>query len=626
MLRYIRTIATIAVLAASSMLMSAIELPVTSLNGRQYYYYDVKQDDTLFTLSKKLGISREKIIENNPGVADGISADTRLFFPADDSIIAAAIQAKKPQAKEVKEVNVAANEQSANQAQATPKAKPSASQKTHSVKNGETLYGISRQYGISYYDIIELNPSARDGIREGDILIVSLDNNEAAVSTEESAPAAEQQNRKVVIETVKSPKADVADAGNSTKSSKKDTANNTKKKKKDKEKRRNDKPATENNVAANNENSAAADNTKSEAIITAPEKDEYNIALMLPFMLSEEKPTRSAEMFTDFYKGFLLAAKELSSEGAKINIKAYDTANSLDTVNVIMSRREMSNVDLIIGPDNEQQFDAIVSAVDESKTFVVNTFATKSDIHLTKSNVIQTNLPREQMYAKAIDAFMRENAKRKPVFITRIEGTADKDEFTTALKERLTANGRPYADIIYDNVLSDTNLAQLSPDTAYVFVPVSGSRNEFIKIASTLRQFKVNANAGEDMAVFGYPEWLMLRGSLGEYLNALDAMIYTRFFEKIDLTKIRVGEDFTATYGKPMIEAVPSQALLGYDTANFVIRALRNNHGDFHAERSDYEGIQTSFILKKENSAGLINNSLLLVKFNADGTTSVSKI
>ena len=114
--------------------------------------------------------------------------------------------------------------------------------------------------------------------------------------------------------------------------------------------------------------------------------------------------------------------------------------------------------------------------------------------------------------------------------------------------------------------------------------------------------------------------------SLGEYLNALDAMIYTRFFEKIDLTKIRVGEDFTATYGKPMIEAVPSQALLGYDTANFVIRALRNNHGDFHAGRSDYEGIQTSFILKKENSAGLINNSLLLVKFNADGTTSVSKI
>lgn len=49
--------------------------------------------------------------------------------------------------------------------------------KTHEVKPGETVYGISKQYGVSAGSLQKLNPDIKDGLREGIILVIPFAEN-----------------------------------------------------------------------------------------------------------------------------------------------------------------------------------------------------------------------------------------------------------------------------------------------------------------------------------------------------------------------------------------------------------------------------------------------------------------
>jgi len=48
--------------------------------------------------------------------------------------------------------------------------------KTHTVQKGETVYGISKKYGMTPEQVYELNPNFKnDGIKEGDIVVIPFD-------------------------------------------------------------------------------------------------------------------------------------------------------------------------------------------------------------------------------------------------------------------------------------------------------------------------------------------------------------------------------------------------------------------------------------------------------------------
>ena len=70
-----------------------------------------------------------------------------------------------------------------------------------------------------------------------------------------------------------------------------------------------------------------------------------------------------------------------------------------------------------------------------------------------------------------------------------------------------------------------------------------------------------------------------------------------------------------------MNSAVPSQAIMGYDVANFIIKSMRANNGDFHSKVAPVEGLQTDFIFSDSNCEGLVNTSVELIKFKDGGFT-----
>lgn len=641
-------------LACAGVAVGQTSLPTTVINGKEYYYYDVQPHETLFSVSRTLNIGRDVILESNPSARDGLKAYTRLYFPVE-----------------------------AGEIVATPE---NGRTVTHTVKRGETLYGISKRYDVSVDRLISLNPDARDGVRAGQVLVVSRAVYEPETAAGAQSPVVGQyvvkqgetlyriaSDNGLTVEALLAANPNVDpfnyEAGTVLNIPQRGTQVAVADAPVESLVAQAEAPTVEavpvevvEEPVMVEETEAAVQPAESMAAVSVPTADEHvttpaaattaapapsvamaaatvdspaqtaaddselNVAIILPFMLGESEISRSSGLYLDFYRGFLMAADTLSHSGRPIHISVFDSANSVDTVAAIMQRPEMQAMNLIVTPDNEAQFAKILESASDD-TFVLNLFLPKNSSYVDNANVIQANIPTSRMYDKVINAFMDGRGNRTPVFLSRVNGPADKSEFVSRLRERLDARDIKYEELTFSNVLDDSYLEALPADGSYVFIPVSGARAEFVKIAPALRQYSAVYGGADGATIWGYPEWTMFRGDLLTALHELGATIYTRFYNDEDYAdNARVARRFNEWYGCDMRQSVPSQGILGFDTGCFVIESLRRNGGDFHTSEVRYNGLQSDFILNDVGIDGLVNDALLLINFRRSGIVESKNI
>lgn len=82
-------------------------------------------------------------------------------------------------------------------------------------------------------------------------------------------------------------------------------------------------------------------------------KDEYNIAVLLPFLFDSIGDTRRIQRnrpIMDLYTGLLMAVDTLNAHGIQIRINPYDTKKLASIADELVRMEEMKSMDLIIGP------------------------------------------------------------------------------------------------------------------------------------------------------------------------------------------------------------------------------------------------------------------------------------
>lgn len=544
----LRNIALAGAVMCSALAADALDLPVKSINGHRYYYYEVRIGDTLPGLTGTLGISRNDIIRYNPAAADGVRNGMVLYFPYEAF------------------------------------AQAGATTISHEVKRGETLFGLAHRYGVTPDDIIALNPRTKNGIKSGETVLIPV----LPESTDGATQPAHSPNETPLYVVEPQPAAQQAPASET--------------------------PAAEVPAAP-----SSTDYTAEEAPVAADveEVQPASIAVVLPFALREENPGKQAQLYTDFYKGMLLAAEQLGNEGSPVAIHVYDATDfGIDEA--------MRSASVIIAPEDAAQMARIADAVADSAAYVLNLFNLKDESYLTNPSMVQANIPHTAMYAKAYQGMRERFGDIRPVILTNTGGRNDKAAYLDYIRERYSADGIVPVEISYSGTLRSSELDILDPAERYVVVPSSGSLNEFNKMSHALKAYRDDP-ATATIEVFGYPDWTAFRNDALDMLYALGSTIYTRIFiDPAGDDSRSLAEGFTANYGTAPMEVVPNQGALGYDVAEMLIDNLRANGGVFlpDTDGTVWRGKQSAFRFRKAgDNGGYVNDALYIVTFDKDKTT-----
>lgn len=570
--RHIRRVLAVVILASAIGSAYGVTMPVRTINGRDYYYREVQPKETIYGLCRELGISKADLIRFNPTAADGLRSGMTLYFPVD----------------EMTSVSAAAPVIAGTQAVATPQVKTAAA-RVHHVAKGETLYGISKHYGISIDRIIELNPQAADGLKTGTLLDLG---SESDADTAEAAPIDKNMTPRVPV-LVGNTQPEPMDAGEN---------------------------ATPVDTVGEEDDEAPVFTTAVDN-----EDDTIRVAVVLPFMLSAPEPDKQAQLYTEFFKGMLLAADSLKSSARPIVISAYDSANSLDSVRALTTGGELTGTDVIITPDNEDQLNVLIDYATANGGTVLNIFAVKDTRYLSTPDVLQANIPHSDMYSNAVKGLLDHLEDRMPVILNNPVGRHDKQEFVNELKIELGHRGIEFKEIDYETYMQRDDFLQLGNEDRWIFIPSSGSQAEFNHVAGALRSFRESLDDPTRVTIFGYPEWITFRGDALENMRALEATIYSRFYnDPTDIRSRELADKFKRFYGSDMMGAVPVQGILGFDTGYYLISAL-NEPGTLSDNMSTYNGIQSGFhFVKPDNGLGRINDMLYFIRFRPSGLVTKS--
>ncbi len=521
MKKKIKVILAIFISSVLSLNAVVFDLPKTNVAGEEYYYYKVKPKETIYSLSRELGVTQEEMIKYNPTLVDGLKADMMLYFPV----------------KEYNQLDAPIY---------------------HVVKKGESLYGISKQYGILIDDLVRLNPSANEGIKVGEKLVIKAQKKNAQET--------------IVIDEIL-------------------------------------------------DDNEVDQSVEVDPLITfEPEIQEQplKIALLMPFMLNEEQMSGATRIYLDFYKGFILAADSLKTTGHKVNIYAYDTNNSIDSLEVLLSQPEFKNMNVIIVPPGMSNVVArIANHHNASEAQIFNVYYANDTTHLTHSNVIQANINSDKMSEKAISWLVTNYTDYIPV-VFGSPANMNKASFAEDIKRKYKEQGVESKTIIYKRSLLATDLQSLNSKLNYIFIPLSSSENELKKSIDTLKEFKKRSKG--QVALFGYPEWIISKDAMRENLHELNTTIYSRFYFNENGNKEKqISQKFIDTYKQPMKMSPPIQAVLGFDCGLYLIKALREGDGIVRDANLKHMGLQYTFdFSKNKDCKGLENSDIYIVNFRED--------
>jgi len=112
------------------------------IGGKKYLLHTVEKGQTLYSISQSYGVSQTEIVDENPSVKDGLSIGEILRIPVD-----------RMQKSESRKEKRRRRHQTREKQHALP---PSADFFFHPVKPQETVYSISRQYGVDVQTITSI--------------------------------------------------------------------------------------------------------------------------------------------------------------------------------------------------------------------------------------------------------------------------------------------------------------------------------------------------------------------------------------------------------------------------------------------------------------------------------------
>ncbi len=661
-------------LAVSSLAQIQLNLPTTQIGDKEYYRYDSSNGESIYDIAAKLGVTKDYIIQNNPDAADGISNGMTLYFPTGKTVTPAQATLKPQYPVLMHEVKqgetlyglaksygttidelIAVNPGSENgikigqklmipSSRTNERVAVDADKQVHDafsqnsvqiaplgsdpvyqiINDGEDIYTIAEHYNTSIESILINNPGLKPDEYVAGTKIKVVPNTAVPFNYERVG----RRNYKYEVKRGETYASIATDNGISEAELK--AANPDLKKVKKGKTIILPKPYTE--QVTGDMATIPVEELRAyyqpriqdlyENLVAKRLENEVNIALVLPFQLHKSAPPKQAYLYTDYYKGFLLAMDSVSRiTNRHINIKVYDTQHNLNVTDSILALPELKSMNMIIAPSEPQQLARINAFGKANGVPVMNCFTTKNEDYLDNPYVYQVNTPTNEMMHDVMKWF-DEQFKGYNVVFLNASSESDKEMFEH-MRTHINRKKYPTATINVSGDLTYNDISnQMNPGSKYVFIPSSGDKALVKKYIKALKQVK-NERFDCDLSLIAYPEYVLYLKDYQTDLQDVDTYMFTRFFNAKGFRTRDLEAAYKTNFGGEPLSAVPNMAIYGYDTGMYLLKSLGVD-GIIDEETPLYKGIQTSFRWERgDNWRGYTNQAIEVVHFSTDHQITV---
>lgn len=513
----------------------SLRIPRSAANVQKETYHTIEAGETLYRLTVKYNVSAKAIVDANPGLsAENFRIGQVIRIPSTAEAGTAGSEA---------DITVTVDTE-------IPGPVQSRCRDMHKVKRKETVFSISREYGISEAELVAANPELKGEtkIKRGTYLCIPY------------------------------PKAQVEQSM---------------------------KPQ---DIPTDSE--LFSENKKATERYTT-----IKAAIILPFLDGVSK-SESARM-VEYYEGLLMAVDSLKRKGTSIDLYTYNSGPESSSLNALLGKSEMKNMDIIFGPLYQQHIKPLADFAKKHDTRLVIPFTSKDNTVFQNPAVYQINTPQSYLYSEVYDHFVRQFPNANVIFIEASQGTKDKAEFIKGLKDELRNRAIPMKSLKED-VTAASLKTVLRADRENIFIPTSGSNLTLNNILPQLTML-VREQPDSRIHLFGYPEWQTYTKDHLEAFFELDTYFYSSFYTNNLLpAAINFTKNYRRWYGKDMDERYPKFGMLGFDTGYFFLRGLSRYGSAFekNMQELDLVPIQTGFKFQRVNNwGGFINKKVFFVHF-----------
>ena len=428
----------------------------------------------------------------------------------------------------------------------------------HRVERKETVYSICKQYGITEEELLAANPEIKNKkLKKGKFLCIPYPKETATTST----PIQPQTNVDATL----------TDAQLF-----------------DKNKKKNEKIST------------------------------IKAAVVLPFN-TDGTGTRDEQVrMVEYYEGFLMAMDSLKKQGISIDLYTYDSGKTVSSVNKILNKAEMKNMDIIFGPAHPEQVKPMAEFAQKHNSRLVIPFSSKGDDVFGNPAVYQINTPQSYLYSEVYEHYLRKFPNAHVIFLDAATGHTDKDDFVKGLKEELKNRQITFKELRGENINPEGMKLAVDSLRENVIIPTSGKNVVLTKI---LPQLIVTSreHPNYDMKLFGYPEWQTYTDDHLANFFELNTYFYSSFYtNNLFPAAIQFTNAYRKWFSKDMVNTYPKYGMLGFDTAYFFLKGLNDYGSNFEDQVKQMQviPIQTGFKFDRVNNwGGFINRKVFFVNF-----------
>ena len=558
---------------------SILNYPIDTINGQALYRYAVQKGEGLYRVSLKFGLTQDEIMRQNPNIkADGLKLGQVLHIPIKNQSVN-----NQESKTENKVLNPSVEEESRD-----------TSYIYHVIKPKETLFGLSKQYGVPIKQLEDLNPKLVPKLPAGKTLRIPR-----TVEAQKAADNALGEPQVISQEVVRTFSVQRTDTMLTSKNVFEQTlqTSTTPDSVSISENMPLEQQDMPRDTTAPIEQVSVWSDSYSTLFFNLQDSSEQipmRIAYLLPIMIDAPKRDANMDRFLEFYEGSLLAINDLQKQGLRIESYIYDIEKNDITLQATLKNSALKNVDAIIGPAYPAQVELVAQFAKEERIPAIVPFT--PNIHGLDTNqyLLRFNLSTQQDVELMMEYL---NQRHNDIHVAIID--LEKDEESEFYKQ--------LSELIKKNHISS------------VSTKVNGLRQALKSNKENLLLFSSSKIADiqacfTELSSLAWDYELSLIGQYSWGKSEIPVkMYYTSVFDANDTRKEDLyAEKFNLYYNYPLSNTRPRYDMLGYDITVFTLRLLYENQLNNQENKSiqeiiptiDYKGIQSDIHFNTTSPVG----------------------